>query len=276
MIRSSYIFDNDKVPALALAIHSGHHLPEELLSISGIGKAERFREEDPYTDRIAELFPNRILPRSSRFAVDLNRVRDKAIYIVPEDCWGLKVRRTPIPDDVLLKLQIDYDDWYKLLKYQIDRLLAIHPFLLVLDLHSFNHRRGGKDAPPDPQIKNPDIIIGRSNLDHKHYPAAQSLCDLLSSASFQGGTIDCRSDVKFTGGYLSRWLNHHYSDRLICLAIEFKKIFMDEWSGELFAPAFEELKSLFFHAVRRWLKETYQIVLMERLLMERRRPRRQP
>ncbi|MDZ4181739.1 MAG: N-formylglutamate amidohydrolase [Candidatus Cloacimonadaceae bacterium] len=261
MTRSTYLFERDDLPLLALAIHAGHEMPDELLSISGISEAERFREEDPFTDRVAELFPNRILPRASRFAIDLNRSPDKAIYLLPEDCWGLKARNSSIPDEVLNKLRADYTDWYQLLKYQIDRLLRIHPFLVVLDLHSYNHRRGGASAKPDPQSENPDIIIGRSNLELAHYPAAQALCEMLDGAPFQGGSIDCRQDVKFSGGYLSRWLNHHYPQSLICLAIEFKKTFMDEWSGELDHDAFAELKALFHASVQRWLSDIYGIVI---------------
>jgi hypothetical protein len=67
--------------------------------------------------------------------------------------------------------------------------------------------------------------------------------------------------VKFTGGYMSRWLNSRYPDRLICLAIEFKKIFMDEWTGELDQPAWSELKRLFYRQVKAWLSSQYTFAL---------------
>jgi hypothetical protein len=38
-------------------------------------------------------------------------------------------------------------------------------------------------------------------------------------------------NVRFRGGELSRWVNARYCDRGCALAIEFKKTFMDEWTG---------------------------------------------
>lgn len=261
MLSTSFSFHDESKPLLATAIHNGDQMPLELLDICGISEAERFREEDPYTSEFAELFPNHAVVHTSRFAIDLNRSPEKAVYLTPEDCWGLPVRSAPVPADLLGRLNHDYSAWYQLMRYQIDRMLQSHPFLVVLDLHSFNHRRGGADAEPDSQALNPDIIIGRSNLQQSHYPAAQSLCNLLNGVSYLGKPLDCRQDVKFTGGYLSRWLNHHYSDRLICLAIEFKKTFMDEWSGKLDQHSLLDLKALFHGAVRDWLLSTYDITL---------------
>lgn len=261
MISSSFVFNDDGAPLLATAIHNGHAMPPELLEICGIAEADRLREEDPRTGEFAELFPNHVILQTSRFAVDLNRSPEKAVYLTPEDCWGLPARTAPVPKPVLEKLRGDYDTWYRLLGYQIDRLLALHPFLAVLDLHSYNHRRGGPDAPPDPQSGNPDIIIGRSNLQEKHYFSAQALCGLLDGQSYLGKPLDCRLDVKFTGGYLSRWLNHHYPDRLICLAIEFKKTWMDEWTGAVDRHALRSLKDIFRSAVHTWLDGVYGIRL---------------
>ncbi len=255
MLESAVTILDERLPLLALAIHNGHGLPSELLDICGISEADRLREEDPHTGEVAALFPNRLIVHTSRFAIDLNRSPEKAVYLKPEDCWGLPARTAPIQDDLLLRLQEDYSAWYALLKYQVDRLLGIHPFLVVLDLHSYNHRRGGPDAPPDPQIQNPDIIIGRSNLAQRHYPAAESLHRQLDGQPCLGKALDCRLDVKFTGGNLSRWLNHHYSDRLICLAIEFKKTWMDEWTGVVDVLALDKLKRLFKTAVDFWMDQ---------------------
>jgi hypothetical protein len=35
---------------------------------------------------------------------------------------------------------------------------------------------------------------------------------------------------------MSRWINDRYAGRGCALAIEVKKIYMDEWSGEAFEP----------------------------------------
>ena len=254
-------FGDDSVPILATAIHNGHFMPAELLANCGVSEADRLREEDPHTGEMAALFPNHIILQTSRFAIDLNRPLEKAVYLEPADCWGLPVRARPLADDLLASLREDYASWYKLLRYHVERLLARHPFLVVLDLHSYNHRRGGPLAEPDPQATNPDIIIGRSNLRQHHYPAAQALRELLDGRSYLGKALDCRLDVKFTGGHLSRWLNLNYPDSLICLAVEFKKTFMDEWSGRVDRDAFAQLKGIFCEATRNWLTEFYNIII---------------
>ena len=253
MISSSCIFRDSKAPILALAIHNGHRMPEELLPSCGISHQTRLREEDPFTCGFAGLFPNFIIPYSSRFAIDLNRTPEKAIYLKPEDAWGLPVRNSEIPQELLAKLRDSYKTWYKVVEYQIRRMLNTHSRLLVLDLHSYNHQRGGMDAPFDPQIDNPDIIIGRNNICDEQYPVIEKLREMLDGAEYQGKALDCRCDVKFSGGYFSRWVNSTFPGSCMCLAIEFKKTFMNEWTGELNLKAYDELRYLFYNTVNKWM-----------------------
>jgi len=249
MISSEFYFENSALPLLAFAIHNGSLMPEELQETCGIDKDARKREEDPYTEGFAQLFPNRVVLSTSRFAVDLNRSPEKAVYLKPEDAWGLQVRTAELDPELIANLELAYQEWYKLAFYQIDRMLRTHKRLLVLDLHSYNHRRGGPDAVSDPQSENPDIIIGRNNLEISRYAEAEKLHCKLDGQDFLGGKLDCRCDVKFSGGHFSRWVNRTFGDRVLCLAIEFKKIFMNEWTGELDMAAFEELKAIFYSAV---------------------------
>jgi len=253
LIRAGFNLSGETQPLLATAIHAGHYMPPELLAICGIGEAQRTQEEDPFTDEFAALFPNNIILHTSRFAVDLNRNRSKAVYLQPEDCWGLPARTAEVPPETLSRLYREYDEWYRHLDYALQRLWQHNGFMVVLDLHSYNHRRGGPNADPDPQEANPDIIIGRGNIQEKHYPAAAELCRILDGTMYQGKPLDCRMDVKFTGGFMSRHLNAKYPDRLICLAVEFKKTFMDEWTGVLDRPALDGLKAIFSSAVRDWM-----------------------
>lgn len=143
MISSRYHFSDSQAPVLALAIHNGHELPDSLLPYMGIDEDTRYREEDPHTGSFAELFSNHIIVESSRFAVDLNRPIHRAIYQNPEDAWGLNVRSKALNDTMIQLLRQDYEDWYAVLSYQIERMLSLHPFLMVFDLHSYNHRSVG-------------------------------------------------------------------------------------------------------------------------------------
>ena len=245
MVNTDYIFGNSKLPLIALAIHNGHHMPPELAEITTVPEKIRLMEEDPYTGTIAARFANHVIVNDSRFAVDLNRPVQKSVYREPDDCWGLKVRSVDIQAGLLYRLHHSHEEWYEMLAYQLDRMLLFHPEIFVLDLHSYNHRRGGPGAEPDPQAENPDLILGRSNLGAEQYPKIEKLRERLNGQPWNGIELDCRCDVKFSGGYLPRWVNSRYEGRVTCLAVEFKKTWMDEHSGELCEKAFTELKDIF-------------------------------
>lgn len=255
MIRSSYHFGDDARPLLALAIHNGHQIREDLLKLTKVSEADRLREEDPFTGSVAALFTNNIVVHTSRFEADLNRNPANAVYQHPDDCWDLDPRNADIPASLLDKIFSDYREWYAVLYYHIQRLIQKNGFLVVLDLHSYNHRRGGPDASPAPQEANPDIIIGRNSLPERYYPKIEDLRQRLDGKLISGKPIDCRCDIKFTGGALSRKLNNDFAGSVLTLAIEFKKFWMDEHSGVIDEPVFNELKALFYRAVMDWQRQ---------------------
>jgi hypothetical protein len=92
----------------------------------------------------------------------------------------------------------------------------------------------------------------------RYHKKVEALRASLDGRQWQGRSIDCRADVKFPGGYLARYLNAHYSDRLLCIAVEFKKLWMDEWTGLLDRKAWDEMKALFSSAVEAWLPEAVE------------------
>ncbi|MCB5266259.1 MAG: N-formylglutamate amidohydrolase [Candidatus Cloacimonetes bacterium] len=259
MIQSKFHLSDPASPLLALAIHNGHRLPEGLLPYTEISAEDRFREEDPHTGSIAQHYANHIVLETSRFAVDLNRRPDKAVYQNPEDAWGLTVRNGVVPHSLLAGLRYSYQSWYATLQYQIDRMLCQHPVVVVLDLHSYNHRRGGPDAEPDPQEKNPDIILGRSNMSEDYYPLIEDLRLRLDGQDLAGRSLDVRCDVKFPGGQLPRFLNERYDGKVICVAVEFKKIFMDEHSGVLNPALLRFLSQIFLKHSLAWVNENLKI-----------------
>ena len=52
---------------------------------------------------------------------------------------------------------------------------------------------------------------------------------------------DVRQNVRFKGGHLAAWIHENYPDTGCALSIEFKKFFMDEWTGE---PDHREIESI--------------------------------
>lgn len=212
-------------PLIATAIHDGHALRDELATWVSLDEASRLREEDPYTGRIARVVPTHLIARHSRFEVDLNRPRDRAVYARPEDAWGLTVWNAPLGPDVIARSLAVYDDFYALLSRTITAKIARHGRVAILDVHSYNHCRENR-TPADP-AQNPEVNVGTGTVDHARWGSLVSrfMTDLGAC------DLDVRENVKFKGGEMSTWIHRTFPANAVCLAIELKKTFMDEWSG---------------------------------------------
>lgn len=213
---------------IATSIHAGHDLRPEVAGFMVLAEDERLREEDPFTDRIASSAPARARVNRSRFETDLNRVRDKAVYRRPSDAWGLHMWAVdPLPDDVVARSLDVYDAFFSALANRLDQVSARGPFVLY-DVHSYNHRRHGEDADAEPWEENPEVNLGTGSVDLDRFsPVVAAFRD-----SMLGQGFDIRENVKFKGQNLAWWVHDRYPGVGCVLAIEFKKTFMDEWTGE--------------------------------------------
>ena len=63
-------------------------------------------------------------------------------------------------------------------------------------------------------------------------PVVDTFIETLREFDFPGGNLDVRENVKFFGGNWPRWIHENFPNAAVVLSIEFKKFFMDEWSGE--------------------------------------------
>lgn len=216
-------------PVIAVALHAGHVVRPGLVPKMRLAADERLREEDPYTALFAPDGVQLVAGARSRFEVDLNRPRDKAIYRTPGDAWGLDIWAAPLDaNDVNTSLAV-YDCAYELLHESVSAKLAHHPCVVVLDLHSYNHRRSGPDAPAEESANNPEINLGTRKIDeHRWAPVIDTFI-----ASLAEGGFDVRENVKFGGGHFAAWVEASFPGRACCLSIEFKKTFMDEWTGSV-------------------------------------------
>ena len=230
-------------PLVAVALHNGHAVREELRSLFAIGEQERLREEDPFTGQWTSVAATRVVLHRSRFEVDLNRPRDKAVYVRPEDAWGLQVWKEPPSRNVVERSLELYDAFYAELRRLLQEKAARYGRFVLYDLHSYNHRRGGVDAPPAPALENPEVNVGTDTLERPLWsPIVDSFMAGLSQVDFLGRALDVRENVRFKGGYFSRWVHENFPGRGCALAIEFKKFFMDEWSGRPFPEALQALQ----------------------------------
>jgi hypothetical protein len=221
-------------PLVATAIHDGHEIREEVLEHMALGEAGRLREEDPYTERWTHAARTRVVGLRSRFEVDLNRPRENAVYRTPLDAWGLQVWKGALPDDVASRSLAEYDAFYRALEALYGELAEQYGAFVVYDLHSYNHRRQGPGGPAADPAGNPQVNIGTGTMTNRARFASviERFKGDLASYDFPGGRLDVRENVKFFGGNHPRWAHERFPDAACVLAIEFKKFFMDEWSGE--------------------------------------------
>lgn len=219
-------------PLIATAIHDGHTVRKEVLRHLALSDSERLREEDPFTGLWTKVAPTQVIGTHSRFEVDLNRPRETAVYRSPEDAWGLTVWRGDPPNDLFERSLAEYDAFYDSMRRHLDETVQQYGGFLVLDLHSYNHRRQGPHGPEADVAGNPQVNIGTGSLDRDRWaPVVDHFIETLSSFEFPGGKLDVRENVKFRGGRWPAWIHENFPQNGIAIAIEFKKFFMDEWTG---------------------------------------------
>lgn len=238
-------------PVIGTAIHSGGRLRDECRALMALAEAARRREEDPFTEEFIADFPTRIVVRQSRFEVDLNRARDAAIYLAPEQCWGLDVwTRTP-PREVVARSLAFHDAYYAALRQTLSDIQARYGRFVLVDVHSYNHRRDGANAEATAQERAPDINIGTFSMDRRRWGyVVDPFMEALSGHSFRGGRIDVRENVSFQGkGEQTRFVHAAFPETGCAIAVEFKKIFMDEWTGEPDRQAIAELRAILGNTV---------------------------
>ena len=236
------------LPAIAFALHGGNLISAQAAEELILNQSDRRREEDPYTGLLSSIAPTRLNIRHSRFEVDLNRQRDEAIY--PPEVWGLRVwDKEPSKKLAASSLQ-KYDAFYGRAKVLLDDMSGRYPKFLVLDLHSYNHRRQGPYSPAEPPELNPEINIGTGNVDRPHWGhVIDQFMGSLSQFNYHGRNLDVRENVRFRGGHFSAWVQENYGAVACTLAIEVKKFFMNEWTDELYFGSLDSVRSALRQAV---------------------------
>jgi N-formylglutamate amidohydrolase len=240
----SWHITRGKGPIVATAIHAGHLLRPEILSCSALDEATRLREEDPYTDRWTEIAPNRITVETSRFEVDMNRPLEKSVYLHPQDAWGLTLWKTPLSEETLGASHDLWKIFYREAGAFLDEIHSEYGRFAVLDIHSYCHRRKGPLAQPGDPLSFPDVDVGTGSLNHRRWSGLVSrFMEELSSFKVQGSALIVGENTKFAGGHFPRWVNQRYGKDVCAFSIEFKKTFVDEWTGELDEERLDGLKA---------------------------------
>ena len=232
-----------KTPLVATAIHTGHEIRHEVAENLVLPESDRLREEDPFTGSLTTVAQNRLTVSRSRFEIDVNRPREKAVYIRPEDAWGLHLWKQQPPGELIERSLEEYDRFYAEVKRFFADLERRFGKFVVFDLHSYNHLRDGPDGPPGDAALNPEVNIGTGTMDRERWASiVDRFMSDLRAFDFSGRHLDVRENVKFKGGQFSRWIHETFPEAACAIAIEFKKFFMNEWTGEIYHEQFDAIK----------------------------------
>ena len=231
-------------PVLATAVHAGHAIRDELRPYLAISEADQRREEDPMTGLWSTVGDDAFRNYTSRFQCDLNRSRETAIYETPEDSWGLKVWDRQPPDEMKERSLAVWDRYYETMATWIEGMIAECGHVLVMDIHSYNHRRDGPGGEPAPQADNPDIDLGVTTLNPDRFDGLLDEFEgALKATPVQGRELDVRRNVRYPdGGHWPEWVYANYGDEVAAITLEVKKFYMDEWSGDAYLPVVEDLR----------------------------------
>ena len=248
-------------PIVTTAVHAGHQVRRELQPWLKISDRDRLREEDPMTDFFLTTGDNCVRANRSRFECDLNRPRDGCISPDPADTWGLTIWDENLPEEQMENSRVLHDGFYEQARALCDRLIDRHGRIMLIDLHSYNHRREGPEGEPEPRPGNPDIDIGATTLDKSVYgDLLERFTRKLRSVDLLGKAPDVRENKRFPdGGNFPEWLADIYGDKACVMTLEYKKIFMDEWGDTANILALLHLRKGLLVAIEdahRWLAET--------------------
>ena len=233
-----------------VSMHSGHRVRDEILDILAVSEKDRLREEDPYMDRFISDFPIRIYGRDSRFEYDLNRNPYRALYDFDKPKWGLNIWKREVTEEEHAVSIKKHREFHELLELVSRFMLRQNRHALLFDLHAYCYQRETRQSWFEDE--RPEINIGTGAVNREVFePAIDCFKSNLQRTKINDHHLRISENEIFFGGYLSRHLSRIYHDRLLVLALEYKKIFMDEWTGKPYPEVMEKLIRDFRRAVLR-------------------------
>jgi len=226
-----FAFDLDwSTPALAVAVHAGHRVRGELLSLMQISEKDRLFEEDPVTDRMIRGCANAIWGLDSRAEYDLNRPAAGAVPLTAEHFWGVQVYRK-VPTRAMVHRSLEkHEAFYRFIGSCIRVLLERFGFCVVYDIHSYNLSR-----QVDKGIANPPVFnLGTALLDRPRWgERIDAWLRELGRIEIPGIVMTVEENRVFTGvGELCRRLTG-WDRNILVLPTEIAKVYMDEHTGIL-------------------------------------------
>ncbi len=222
-----YIRIAQYVPHVATAIHAGSSLRHELQLKCALDAFSRWQEEDPDTDRFIEGLPITVVGTDSRYAYDLNRAPDAAVY---DEAWGKKVWTRALTPAEKARSLARHKRFHEVLWALTEVLLQRFGACVVYDVHSYNGKRWNRPVPT--------WNLGTDRLAASWAPDVAQFAELLGQQPLPP-SIDPRcavNDVFLGHGYN---LAHLARPGCLVLATEVCKVYCDEETGDRFPAVVE-------------------------------------
>lgn len=233
-------------------VHAGSRIRDNLQDALAISQTDRYREEDPGTEQFIKDFPLQVIALDSRFEYDVNRPEEQAISLTPDMSWGLTVWNRPLTAAEMEFSLAKYREFHQLMDIVSDYLLKNHDRAYIFDLHSYCYQRE-KRLPWHEDVK-PAINLGTESINGNLFRAEiDRFLVFLGRIKDGDKPLTVAENEVFKGGYLARRLSARHHDQMAVFAIEFKKLFMDEWSGEFYPALFNSLVEQFSAAVQEFI-----------------------
>jgi len=236
-----------------LVMHAGSRIRSGIKESLAVIRMDRFREEDPYLDAFIRDMPIQIIARDSRFEYDLNREPYSSIYPFDALKWGLKVWCRDLSPEEHEGSLLKHQEFHDLVDLATIYMLRNNRFAVIFDMHSYCYQREKKQAwYRDPR---PEINLGSKSVNKELFKKAiVSFLENLSGLRIGDHSVRAAENEIFQGGYLSRRLSKVWHNQVLVLALEYKKIFMDEWTGEVHKEILDQLVQGFMLASDKLIK----------------------
>lgn len=210
MSEDLYTLHRGHTPLLVSVPHAGRRIPETLRD-AFVSRALDVEDTDWFLDRlyafVRDLGASLIVPRFSRYVVDLNRPSDnRPMYAGSNNTELCPTRfftgeplyrdgRVPDVEQVRQRVATYWQPYHTALQGELDRLVAMHGHAVLFDGHSIKSR-----LPWLFEGQLPDLNLGTVDGSACAPALRERLCEVLNAQ----GQYSVAVDARFKGGHITR------------------------------------------------------------------------
>ncbi|ACA87932.1 flavohemoglobin expression-modulating QEGLA motif protein [Shewanella woodyi] len=221
------------LPVVCSAIHSGHHLRDDLLKHCRLSDEERAPHEARLTDDLIASQPITLVALDSRLEYDLDC--PKALSTSYKLSVKQKLWDKPMSTKQRSVSHAKHDEFFQIYKALIAKLESQFGKVIVFDLKAY--------TPNDSDTSSPLFDITTTQIDLTRWQSVVNKCrSELKQVTVPNTESSADLDLIHRGsGYLTTYTNSHF-DRTLVLPIQVKKVYIDDQNGDQFPLVLDSLK----------------------------------